>query len=189
MKRILIVLLALAMVLSMAFALASCNDDKKENDTKETEKPAEKEPAAIPEGYVLYDNGKITFAYPEKWTKTAGSVDIITNESGIGNNITVSYEQYSDTYKKMTVEDFNTMLKPYLEAAGMTVANVAVTQLKNGNEINVTKIVYTATANGVSMGQTLFVVAVGELNYIVTVTETEADAALVNNVFNTLNVK
>ena len=115
MKRILIALLALAMVLSMAFALASCNDDKKENDTKETEKPAEKEPAAIPEGYVLYDNGKITFAYPEKWTKTAGSVDIITNESGTGNNITVSYEQYSDTYKKMTVEDFKTMLKPYLE--------------------------------------------------------------------------
>ena len=113
---------------------------------------------------------------------------MLVNETGAGNNITVSYEQYSDIYKEMDVAGFNSTLKPYLEAAGMTVTNVSVKQLKNENGTDMTKIAYSAKTNGVSMGQTMYIVAVGEMNYIVTVTETTTDAKLVENVYNTLNI-
>ena len=38
------------------------------------------------------------------------------------------------------------------------------------------------------MKQTLFVVAAGNLNYVITVTETKTDATLVNNVLDTIYV-
>ena len=77
-------------------------------------------------------------------------------------------------------------MKTLVIGGGMAGLTYAIVALKNGT--NVTKIAYSAKVNGVSMGQTMYVVAVEEINYIVTVTETEADAALVSNVYNTLNI-
>ena len=139
MKRILVALLTLALALSMAFTLASCNDgDSSNSGDATTPAPVEATTVPTPAGYTLYDNGKISFAYPSAWTKQAGSVDILMNESGAGNNVTVAYEQYSDTYKKMDVASFNTLLKPALEAMGMTTSNVAVSQITNKNKDNIT---------------------------------------------------
>lgn len=143
----------------------------------------------IPKGYLAYDNGDITFAYPEKWIVNDGSVVMIVNESGVGNNITVTYEQYSDMYSTMTAETFNSTLKPMLDASGITVSNTVVEQVKNEVSTEITKISYSANANGVSMKQTMFICAAGNRNYIITVTETTGDAQLVKNVFETLYVK
>ncbi len=150
---------------------------------------AEPKAPVIPKGYLEYNNEKISFAYPEEWVVNDGSVVIIVNESGVGNNITVSYEQYSDMYSTMTAETFNTTLKPMLDASGITVSNTVVEQLKNEASTEITKISYSASANGVKMKQTMFICAADNRNYIVTVTETTSDAQLVNTVFDTLYVK
>ncbi|MBR3963779.1 MAG: hypothetical protein IKJ80_00030 [Clostridia bacterium] len=189
MKKILVALLTLALAFSMAFTLASCNDgDSNNGGEATTTAPVEETTVPTPNGYTLYNNGKISFAYPSTWTKQAGSVDMLINESGAGNNITVSYEQHSDIYTKMDVASFNTVLKPTFAAMGMTTSNVSVSQITNKNKVDMTKISYSASMNGVDMKQTMYVVAAGGFNYIVTVTETTADATLVNNVLDTLYV-
>ena len=142
----------------------------------------------IPDGYKKYDNGKISFAYPDSWSKTGGSVDTIVNETGEGNNITVSYEEKSDIYSEMDLASFNSTLKPVFESFGMTVSNASVEQLKNDNGVDLTKIRYTAKVSGTTMTQTMLILAVGDLNYIVTVTETEAQPELVENVYKTLTI-
>ncbi len=169
----------LAFLFALCLPLTSCISP----DVEEPKTPV------IPEGYVTYDNDDISFVYPEAWKVTDGSVVIIVNESGVGNNITVSYEAASDMYSTMTADSFNTTLKPMFESAGLSVSGVKVEQVENELSTKITKIAYTAVANGVQMKQTMFICAAGSRNYIVTVTETTNDSALVNNVFKTLAVK
>lgn len=171
MKKQLRIALSLLVMLVLALSMTACD----------------KKTAEIPEGYVSFDNGDISFAYPSDWTKTEGSVTQLINPAGVGNNITVSYEAKSDLYKKMTVDSFNTTLKPMLETAGMKVSGVKVEQRKNPLGIDATAISYSASMSNVSMSQTMFIVDSGNKNYIVTITEVNADSTLVNNVFNTLN--
>ena len=167
MKKITCIFLVL--LLALALPLTSCV-------ALNTEPKA----PVIPKGYLAYDNGDITFAYPEKWIVNDGSVVMIVNESGVGNNITVTYEQYSDMYSTMTAETFNSTLKPMLDAAGIAVSNTVVEQVKNEVSTEITKISYSANANGVSMKQTMLICAAGNRNYII---------QLVKNVFETLYVK
>jgi len=185
MKKLLCTLLALVMVIGSMFVLVACGDS---DDSKKKNDDDEKNETVIPEGYIEYNNGKISFAYPENWKKTPGSVDTLVNESGVGNNITVSYEEGSDIYSEMDIASFNKTLKPIFESFGMTVTNASVEQLKNGNNVKVTKIKYDAKVATTSMTQTMLVVAVDDLNYIVTVTETEAQPELAQNAYNTLKI-
>ncbi len=173
MKRIASLLTAGIMLLCCILAFSACETPKE---------------AVIPEGYQVYSNDDISFAYPEEWTKTDGSTVILMNESGVGNNITVVYEAKSSFYSTMDVEDFNTSMKPSLEAVGMTVTNVVVTQTENDLDVSITKISYNASMNGVSMSQTIFITTAGSRTYSVTVTETTSASELVKNVFETLSV-
>ncbi len=194
MKKFLIMLLTLVMAFALTFSLVACDDDSDKKDEKEeTESTTEptpettqkKEPVATPSGYKLYNNGKISFAYPETWQESAG---MLVNESGAGNNITVAFEQKSDFYTNMDVASFNSELKPMLEQAGLTVTNPSVEQLKNDNDTKITKIRCSVSYSGVTMVQTIFVTAAGEYNYVITVTEVTSDATLVENVYKTLDI-
>ena len=111
----------------------------------------------------------------------------LINSTGAGNNITVTYEAYSDVYKTMTVTEFNSLLKPALQQAGMQVSNVTVEQGTSDFDVALTKIVYNATMQSVQMKQTVLVFAKGDRNYCITVTEVSAHAALVENVLATLH--
>lgn len=192
MKKILSVFLALLMMVSAVFAFASCDEknsdgdkekveDKKDDNKEENSK---KEPT-VPEGYKMYDNGDIRFAYPKDWKVTNGSVVIISSENG-GNNITVAYEDKTDFYDDLTADEFMDTLAPQFSALGQSVSNVKVEHLTNSIGIKLTKISLNNTVSGVSMKQTMYIIPAGDLNYVVTVTEVETDAKLVNNVFNTL---
>ncbi len=143
--------------------------------------------APIPTGYTTYNNGDISFAYPADWVKTDGSVVILTNKSGVGNNITVTYEAKNTAYDTFTVTDFNSMMKPAYEAMGMTVSNPKVEHKEvNGQKVNV--ISFRNSAGGQSMAQTQYIFHSDMRTYIVTVTESIPDAELVNNVFNTIKI-
>lgn len=193
MKKFLILLLTLVMAFALTFSLAACDEsdkkDKKEESESTTEPTPEntqnKEPVPTPAGYKLYNNGKISFAYPKTWQESAG---MLVNESGDGNNITVAFEQKSDIYINMDIASFNSTLKPMLEEAGLTITNPSVEQLTNDNDTRITKIRCTTSYSGVKMGQTMFIVAVGEYNYVITVTEVTPDATLIDNVYKTLNI-
>ena len=176
MKRKFSFVLLLMLVVCCVFACGTAADGT----TATTE-------ATIPEGYTTYSNGDISFAYPSAWKKQAGSVVMLVNESGVGNNITVAYEAKTNMYNTFTVADFNSMMKPAYEAMGMAVKNPAVSHKEVGGE-KVNVISYTATVSGKDIKQTQYIVNAGEYTYVITVTETEADAALVKNVFETIKV-
>ena len=169
MKKISCIALAVLLMLGSMLAFSSCNAKTPE----------------IPEGYQVYENGGLSFAYPENWTKTDGSTVILINPTGIGNNITVVYEGKTDMYAEMTAESFNELLKPTYEAMGMTLSNVTVNQ-KTSNGLDVTEINYTAKVMDTTMEQTAFIATIGDRTYTVTITETTQDDTLVSNVFNTL---
>lgn len=192
-----IVALLLVLVLSLAFV--ACDDKKPaqttgtaapttETPTTETPTTEKKQPTA-PTAYKMYEGDGFGFAYPKEWSKeSSGAIDQLINSTGAGNNITVSYEAYSDIYTTMTAARFNTQIKPSLEQAGMQVKNVSVEQGTSEFDVPLTKIVYTATIQSVEMKQTLVVFAKGDRNYCITVTEVAPHAALVENVLATLHL-
>ena len=198
MKKIMCILLASVLLLSSLFVFASCEaedtgDDEEENENEnkednkednENNKEDENKEPTLPEGYTLYDNGEICFAYPAAWVINDSSVVILTSESG--NNITVAYESKSDFYKNMTADEFMSVLGPQFEAMGQSVSNVKVEQLTNDLGTAVTKISLNNTYMEIAMVQTMYVIAAGVRNYVVTVTEVTSDSTLVNTVFETL---
>ena len=171
MKKISLVMAVLLLIASCVFTFAAC--DK-----------AAKAPE-IPEGYQAYSNDVLSFAYPKEWSANSGSVVTLMDPNGNGNNITVVYEAKTDLYDDMTVESFNSMMKPSYEAMGMTVSNVAV-EKRTTNGLDVVQISYDAKVAGQSLSQTAFITTIGDSTYTVTVTEMTPDAELVANVFNTL---
>ena len=195
--------IALMLVLVLAAFAVAC-DEKKPAETTgttaattaaptteapTTEAPTTEKKPVAPAGYQMYKEDKFGFAYPEDWTKTTQSgVVMLMNSTGAGNNVTVSYEPYSDLYSEMTLESFNRDLKPALEQAGLAISNASVEQTESEFDVPLTKIVYTATVSGVEMKQTVVVFALGDRNYCITVTETHPHAALVENILATLHL-
>ena len=187
MKKIALTLSAL-LVLVLALALTSCGgtaETTTETATTTTEPVITTE--ALPEGYVLFDNGDISFAYPESLTKTDGSTVILSDGTN-GNNITVVYEAKTNYYEKMTATDYANDLRPAFSAMGMTIKGYSVNQIKNAKGTSITKIAHTASVSDITLKQTMLVITAGEKTYTVTVTEMVNDSALVNNVLNTLGL-
>ena len=141
----------------------------------------------IPEGYTVYNDGHISFAYPDDWVKTDGEVVVIKKLGGAGNNITVVYENKTDMYEKLTLAGFNAQMKPAYEAAGMTISDAKVEHKTVGGE-KIAVISYSAIMSGQALKQTAYAVTSGARTYSITVTEFSPDAELVKNIFDTLRV-
>ena len=95
----------------------------------------------------------------------------------------------SDLYKTMTVETFNSMIKPSLDAQNMSVSNVKIEQVKNKLGFEITKISYSATGKGVTVKQVIFVIPSGSYNYAIYVTEAKKVEGLLDTVFESLVAK
>ena len=185
MKRKIAVLLSLIMILA---SLISCGSGAENTTpTTQTTQTTTSTETVIPTGYVKYNNGNIAFAYPKNWTRTNGSTTIFTNPNGNGNNITVVYENKNTAYDTLTTASFNSDVKPVYEAMGLAISNAKV-EHKTTNGEKVTVISYTAKTQGRTIKQTQFVIHSGNRTYTVTVSEFASDTALVQNVFNTLDV-
>lgn len=86
MKKTVCIFLALVCVFASAFALASCNDAVEPedvidsaSDTEDTTDPADTSADTfVPEGYQLYDNGAISFAYPAGWLEGNFENDLLS---------------------------------------------------------------------------------------------------------------
>lgn len=141
-----------------------------------------------PAGYTLFENDALSFAYPKGWAKQDGSV-VILQDAVTGNNITVVSESKNAFYDTMTLEDFETQMKPAYEAMGMTVDNVKLERKENAQGLKVLVMSFDNTTQGVSMKQTQYVTTIGAYSYTVTVTEVAEDAELAQTVFDTLAAK
>lgn len=173
MRKIISLLLVLTLVMGLALSLSACNNAIAPE---------------IPEGYKLYENEYISFAYPEDWSFQAGSVDMLMNPAGSGNNITIVFENKTDAYENLTVESFNETFKPSYEAMGMSLSNVSISH-ENSNNLKFVKLSYNSRMSGVSMKQTAIITTVGDRTYSITVTEVSSDAELLQNVIDTLYSK
>lgn len=150
---------------------------------------AETQPAVtVPTGYTVFENDTLSFAYPKGWAKQDGSV-VILQDAATRNNITVVSESKNAFYDTMTIQDFETQMKPAYEAMGMTVDNVKLERKENAQGLKVLVMSFDNTTQGVSMKQTQYVTTIGAYSYTVTVTEVTADAELVQTVFDTLTAK
>ena len=176
MKKNFCVVLALIVALGCVFGLTACGKDDS----------GEKKPE-IPEGYKKYQNEAISFGYPEEWSTQEGSVTILSDASGEGNNITVVSGEDDGTYKDMTIEKFNTTVKPAYEVMGMSVSDVSL-ETVTVNGLSVLKIAYTVSAAEISLGQTQFIVSIEGKVHAITVTESTPDAKLVSTVLETLRL-
>lgn len=140
----------------------------------------------VPEGYSLYNDGYVVFAYPASWAKQDGSVVILQGDGG--NNITSAYETKTDYYVNLTAEGFIADMKPLYESMGLVTSNEAVTQTVNSKGVAITNITYDATMSGVPFTQCVYIVNSGDRTYSITVSIFEEDEALLSNVFESLTV-
>jgi len=180
MKKLLCIVMAIIMLCLCSATLVACGKGGDETTTK-------KDPTPIPTSYKKFDNGDIYFGYPDMWGKVEQNGITVLVGSENTNNITVVSEAKTSLYENMDVDEFNTLIKPQMTAQGISVSNVAISNVTNENGIKITKITLTASAQGITMSQTLFALSTDDKTYCVTVTEAVSDATLVNNVFETLN--
>ena len=189
MKKI-VLTLTIMLVFILALSMTACSGEAETTTTEAvttTEAPITTE-APLPEGYVLYDNGDISFAYPESLVKNDGSTVILTNVTN-GNNITVVYEAKTDMYEKMDNDGYKELFKPIFESMGISVSKYNVEQIaKNTKGISLTKVTQTVSTQGKTMEQTMLITTVGDKTYTVTVTEVVNDDTFLNNVMNSLGL-
>lgn len=168
MKKILTKITTLLILICSMFCMASC--DFVFNQVK------------IPEGYKKFENDfEVSFAYPEDWTVTNGSIVIITSPDE-NENITVTYEQKSNIYKNMTEEYFNENLAPMYSAQGINVQSVTIEQLDR----DVTKISMVNSVYSTTLYQTQLIIPSSDYNYCITITGRTLNTTLIDNVYNTL---
>lgn len=176
----------LCMLLAMLMLVCVVSCDKKDDEPKDTTPPTKTVTVNAPEGYAVYKNDDIGFAYPESWTRTDASVVMLIDNS-TGNNITVSYEAKSDMYETMTQSEAVELLEMVAASINATVSNVTLAKETNQNGLSLVKIACTMrTSNGVSMKQTMLITESGNQNYVVNVTEVVANSELLQTVINTL---
>lgn len=173
MKKILSLFIVLILILSTMLVLSSCQGGKL--------------PEA-PDGYLMYSDNHIYFAYPETLERTDNGNYVQLSPKDGGNNITVAKGAYDSTFDNMSVETFRTYLKPGLTQAGMTITNEKVTHnTEKGFDIAI--VTYDVYAYNVNMEQTLFMLKAGNLVYSITVTSLTDAEAMINTLFETLNLR
>ncbi|MBQ7353722.1 MAG: hypothetical protein IJW54_06965 [Clostridia bacterium] len=173
MKKLLSLLTVLVLIVSTMLVLASCQESKIPDP---------------PEGYLMYSDNNIYFAYPENLIKTDnGNYVQLSPEEG-GNNITVAKGAYNSSFDNMSVETFRTYLKPGLTQAGMTITNEKVVHnTEKGFDIAI--VTYDVYAYQINMEQTLFMFRVGDLVYTLTVTALNDAEAMIDTLLETLNLR
>ncbi len=194
MKKKLLALVAAATLLCGLFSIAACNDkkdDAQSESTPGTSQPSESTPGTsevpTPEGYVVYASDYISFAYPKTWEKTDAGTMVTFSESNLGgSNIIVTYMPKSEIFETLTLESFETTIKPELEDAQMTLSDIKIEHRSKGSQ-KITVVSYKATMmQVVSMTQTMIVTNSGDKTCQIVVTEMKPVEGLVNNVYNTL---
>ncbi|MBO7250346.1 MAG: hypothetical protein J6V42_03630 [Clostridia bacterium] len=188
MKKFLSLFLCLILLLSAVTLFTACdNDDDRDRDDDDKKKTTTTTKLDIPDGYELYSDGKISFAYPEDWENQGGSL-VMFRDPDTTNNINVVYEDKTSVYDSLTADEFEEAMNEVYESMGMSISNVSVaTKKTNGLSVRVFSFKTTVASTSAVMRQTQYVTTIDNRTYTVTVTELVSDADLADTVFETLS--
>jgi len=159
--------------------------DAPETDAPETDAPETDAPELISGS--VYTEKSLTFAYPEGWSVTEASVNIIVDLL-TGNNITVVYEAKHNVFDNITTEEFNETWVPLYLLLGMDLSDVAVDHSTNGNGVNITTISFMNNVGNSPVKQTQLIMSCDKYTYTVTVTEITAAEEVIELVFDTIDI-
>ena len=129
-------------------------------------------PDTLPEGYVEYNDGIISFARPEAWVSMGeGSVQFV--DEATGDNLAVTVTPKSDVWANMTADAYISMMNEQLAGLGMTISNATVEQLTTANGEAITKISYDmsvpAEGETVIVRTVQFTINAGETDYTIVI--------------------
>ncbi len=169
----------------MATLFVACDTDdgskKDDDDSKKTTTTT-----SLPDGYKVYSDGKISFAYPEDWTKQDGSI-VMFKDTDSTNNINVVYEAKTTVYDTLSADEFEEAMNEAYASLGMSISNVTAANKKtNGLSVRVFSFKTTLTSTSAVMNQTQYVTTIGDRTYTVTVTESVDADDVVDTVFASL---
>ena len=172
MKRFLSLLLVLLTLFASVLVLGAC--DKKEEDENKDDKPKGSVEVEAPEGYTVWKNGDVGFAYPSSWTEVDYPGILLLVQDQLGNNVNVLSEAKNTVYSTVTTENFMEVMGPSYEMVGSNISEPAVSRFNTADGVQVIKFTFknTMPVSGVSVTvyQTQFYVNVGSKTYAITVT-------------------
>ena len=197
MKKTMTRLLAVLLILGCILAMTACGDkdddkqtDKEESTSASVEEGKNKE-YTLAEGYKLYENDDLSFAYPSSWTLTEGSSPIMTSSNG--NNFNMSYElankENTAAYKSLTKDTFMDLIGNMLVAMGMTVSGVEVETKTNDGGVEIIVCTYDATYVGKQMSFCQYLIVGEDKHYTITATAVVPMDDAVEELFKSIRVK
>ena len=179
MKKSITRLLAVLLVLGCVLALAAC-------DEKSSGKPY-----TLAEGYKLYENDDLSFAYPSSWTLTDGSTAMMVGTNG--NNFNVVYEtaneENTDAYENMTEDTFMDLMGEMLQGMGMTLSGVEVETKTNDGGVEMVVCTYDATYAGKEMSFCQYLIVGEDKHYTITATAVVPMDDAVEELFKSIRLK
>ncbi len=190
-KKILSIVLAMLVCLSLTFALTGC-DKENSSSSQEVSSSSQEVEYVIPYGYkeYVYWQGELSFAIPSMWyAEDSAFVTIIMGVNGLfgSNNITITKEPITMEYKNLTNENFAEKLGDPLQSQGIYATNPRVEQKNNGAE-DITVIQYDAGSNGVSFKQYIYAVNSSIATYNIVITLETSDDELLQNVYDSIRI-
>lgn len=134
--------------------------------------------------------GEISFEVIKDWEKTEEQGIVLFVDEETGNNVSCVSSPKTSEYNNLTAKEFEDLMKPQLEASGISISGTKVETTKNANGISVIKFTYIATTvveeTEIEMRQTLCVATVGSNTYVITVTEVAPEVAIARLVIETM---
>lgn len=177
MKRLVSVLLTITLILSCMFTLSGCFSS---------------DGPGVNEGYKSFNNGDLSFDYPENWlnvpfVKEIAGMNMIMDLEGTGNNINVLGMPKTDVYENIPDADtFIEQMRPSLEEREITIKDVEMDK-GTTNGLDYVLFSFTSERSGPLMHQTVIITSIGELTYLITITEEEANPVYVETLLSTLS--
>lgn len=176
MKKIISLSLAIILIFCCMFIFTGC---------------VSQDAPGVNEGYKSFNNGDISFDYPETWLnipfiKEFLGINMIMDLEGSGNNINVNSVARDDSYMDIPdAESFMEQMKPELEAQGLTVENGEI-EKGTVNGIDYLIFSFDSEMSEVPMKQSIIFASAGEYTYIITVTLASTNPEIVDAILSTL---
>ena len=177
MKRIISLSLAIMLIFSCMFLLTGCIPE---------------DGPGVNEGYKSFNNGGISFDYPETWMnvpfiESFTGLNMIMDLEGSGSNINVQSKPRSDDYMAIPDADgFMELMGPELEAQGLNVENPEM-QKGTTNGLDYVLLSFDSMMSDVPMHQTIIFTSAGEYTYIIALTEMEENSAHLDALLSSLS--
>ena len=186
MKKILC--LALALLVTICAFVACSNEPQTNGDLSASNEPDVNYEA--PEGFTLYQNKEIAFAYPSDWTQ----IDETTFANADNTrSVTVKTEEKTTFYSELDTIKYRDYIRPVYQAEGKKPMSMVVGQETKDN-VGFTYITETYQVEGVEgeIYQNIYAFNTKNKTYVITVTQPngfERDDTLGEKIYETIIVK